>query len=105
CLRDRCVVVRDWNESFIMDLSQRLQGKLKPDLVEAIAATTVTKLVIDSGYTKIMLKGDSKVVIDALKCGTSNLSIVSTFTDQLRSTANGFEEYAISWTRGEKKTK
>ncbi|CAK9159951.1 unnamed protein product [Ilex paraguariensis] len=77
--------------------SQRIQRLLKLDRVEAVAATTSIKLAANSGNGKTVLEGDSKLVTDALKQGTSDLSERSKFLDQINSYIDEFVDYSVSW--------
>ncbi|CAK9134629.1 unnamed protein product [Ilex paraguariensis] len=93
------VVARDCNGDFVAGLGKLVCNPLSEKHVEAMAAFTGIKLVMELGFNKVILEEDSTNNIEAIHLRGSNLSNVEIFVDQVHIQANRLTDFSAKWIR------
>ena len=94
-------VIRDENGLVLGLCTKRLPQAYNAVEVEALAATTTLALAKDLGLTRVILEGDSPVVIKALRKEEQLLSPTGLLLEDVRMLSQSFQKLLYSHTKRE----
>nr|XP_023881219.1 uncharacterized protein LOC111993612 [Quercus suber] len=92
------VVIRDHNGLVIASLAQNLSQAYKLVEIEAMVATQAFEFVAEVGVDRVVIEGDSSVVMEALRSNNAGLASYGLLVEDAKLLERNFSELSYSHT-------
>ncbi|KAF5458866.1 hypothetical protein F2P56_022864 [Juglans regia] len=95
------LIIRDWNGRVVATSGKYRPLFPDPLLAEAMGAMEATCFGLQLGITRIILEGDSKIVISAINIRKEEVSATGMLIEDFKNQLNSYEEWSILHVRRE----
>ena len=90
-------MIRDRNGLILASMADRFPLPHSTMAVEVIAAIKALKLAMELGHNSIILEGDSKIAIEAMRSGLPSLADYGHLLEEVKMFAEGFAAIEFSF--------
>ena len=84
------VIIRDWNGQVVASMAETFPLPSSVTAMEVVAATKALRFAKELGLLSVVLKGDSKIIVDALASENPSLTEYRHLIDEAKELANDF---------------